>query len=159
MRTNINSTGTAEFNNNFYLANENESTSHFSNPYDKNLKYDDEINSFSRGLDWNPKSKAGKSKTLNDTSVDQYSVTLKSNFLLKKDNNENNPFTKNLNSTSKYEKEKPVSKSLINIDEIKLMTNRLRFLSDSSIKSLDSQIVAELRYLNDAIYSILEKSN
>jgi len=136
--------------------------------HDMKRRVDDEISHFSRGLDWKPKSKGANISEISNKERDNYPLTIKSNLdlMFKKEKNDN-PFMKNLNHTNTFNTTSSFNSTMMNtssskssgvsIEEIRNIGNKLRFLSDNAIKSLDNMTISEIKSLSIVCKNLLEK--
>lgn len=153
------------FNNNFNetFTKQSETTKH--QVYKKRI--DEELSSFSKDLDWHPRSK------VSDDNNSNLKTNFEKMFIAKMPNTTENPFTKNLNLNHTKNLENNNNNIIVNnstntninsklnitIEELRLFNNKLRFLSDTNIKTLDSSLLSELKSLSQVAKSIVEKSS
>mmetsp|Transcript_27186 Transcript_27186/g.28249 ORF Transcript_27186/g.28249 Transcript_27186/m.28249 type:complete len:354 (+) Transcript_27186:1-1062(+) len=50
------------------------------------------------------------------------------------------------------------SSAALNLDEVKLLSNKLRFMSDNSIKTMDAVLISELKSLSGVLLGVLDKT-
>lgn len=135
-------------------------------------RIDDEINHFTKDMDWKPRSK--QSNNVMD-SKEENTLMLRNNLDKKfktKTPSSENPFVKNLvnnsnssqyNNTIKRNQTTSSnnninSKPSISSEEVKSLSNKLRFMSDSNIKNMDNLLLSELKTLSSVVKNIIDKA-
>lgn len=142
-------------------------------------RVDDEINHFTKDMDWKPRSK--QSNNVMD-SKEENTLMLRNNLDKKFKNktpSSENPFVKNLvsnsNSNNNNSNNNNYNSSIkrnqtaitnnninckpnISTEEVKSLSNKLRFMSDSNIKNMDNLLLSELKTLSSVVKNIIEKS-